>query len=58
MIIGKIRDASTSYSMGFVVLICLALPGALAVALLPQKKLDSVSEFTPPHKEKTIKSGA
>jgi MFS family permease len=39
MIVGKMRDSSGAYTMGFALLICLAAVGALAVALLPRKGL-------------------
>ncbi len=39
MLIGAVRDRTDSYGLGFVVLISLALCGALAVALLPKAKV-------------------
>src|SRR5262249_26379527 len=44
MLIGKMRDASASYATGFMTLIGLALAGAFAVALLPHKKIQAISE--------------
>ncbi len=38
MLIGAVRDSTGSYAIGFVVLVSLALFGALAVALLPKGK--------------------
>jgi MFS family permease len=37
MLVGKLRDVYLSYSLGFTVLVALALIGATAVAFLPQK---------------------
>jgi sugar phosphate permease len=42
MLVAKIRDATGSYGPGFVLLITLAAIGALAVALLPKPRPDSV----------------
>lgn len=40
MLVGKLYDiGSKSYSIGFLVLICIALTGALVVSFLPKKKL-------------------
>ena len=41
MLVGRLRDSTTSYAMGFVVLIGLALIGAAAVSLLPRKEYNS-----------------
>jgi len=38
MLVGRLRDSNTSYAMGFIVLIGLALIGAAAVSLLPRKE--------------------
>jgi len=54
MIVGRIRDATTSYTMGFVVLICLAVTGALAVTLLPRRGLEVASDLKPSHDEKAM----
>jgi MFS-type transporter involved in bile tolerance (Atg22 family) len=37
MLVGSLRDDSHSYSLGFTVLITLALLGAVAIWLLPRK---------------------
>jgi MFS family permease len=40
MLVGKLYDiGSKNYSIGFIVLICVALTGALVVSFLPKKKL-------------------
>jgi MFS family permease len=39
MLVAGIRDRGASYAAGFVVLICLAATGALAVALLPRRRI-------------------
>lgn len=40
MLVGKLYDiGSKSYSIGFIILICVALTGALVVSFLPKKKL-------------------
>jgi len=36
MLVGNLRDKTTSYTVGFSVLIALALVGAIAVAWLPK----------------------
>jgi sugar phosphate permease len=41
MLVGAVRDRTSSYSLGFMVLIALALTGATAVAMLPQKPAQS-----------------
>jgi sugar phosphate permease len=41
MLVGNLRDRTTSYSLGFAVLIGLALIGATAIALLPKKSTAS-----------------
>jgi sugar phosphate permease len=38
MLIGYLRDRTGSYNTGFVTLICIAILGAVAVALLPRKR--------------------
>ncbi len=38
MLVGHLRDKSDSYAMGFTLLICLALLGAVAVSFLPKKR--------------------
>jgi sugar phosphate permease len=38
MLIGYLRDWTGSYNTGFVTLICIAILGAVAVALLPRKR--------------------
>lgn len=40
MLIGAVRDGTGSYAMGFIVLVSLALFGALAVAFLPKGKAE------------------
>src|SRR6185503_1512608 len=44
MLIGYLRDHSTSYQAGFVTLICIALIGAVAVAALPRKRVEPIGE--------------
>ena len=39
MLVGALRDHSDSYAIGFVVLICVALTGALIISFLPKKKI-------------------
>lgn len=46
LLIGKLRDQTGSYRLGFGVLIAIALLGAFAVALLPRQRLEAV-EATP-----------
>ncbi len=36
MLVGSLRDSSSSYALGFAVLVGLALVGAAAVSLLPK----------------------
>jgi len=40
MLIGYLRDTNGNYHVGFIVLICMAVIGALAVALLPRRKTE------------------
>jgi cyanate permease len=40
MVVGRLRDASGSYATGFTSLIGFALVGAIAVALLPRRRVD------------------
>jgi sugar phosphate permease len=47
MLIGYLRDHSTSYQTGFITLIVIALIGAAAVASLPRKRVESVAEPAP-----------
>jgi MFS family permease len=47
MFVGYLRDRTGSYRTGFFVLIGIALLGALAVALLPRKRIEIVAETTP-----------
>jgi sugar phosphate permease len=47
MLVGYLRDRSTSYQTGFVTLICIALIGAVAVAALPRKRQVPVLETSP-----------
>jgi sugar phosphate permease len=44
MLIGYLRDNSTSYQTGFITLIAIALIGAVAVASLPRKRIEPVGE--------------
>jgi sugar phosphate permease len=39
VLVGRLRDVTGSYSSGFVVLICFALAGAAAIALLPRRRV-------------------
>jgi MFS family permease len=57
MMVGRIRDSSGSYVTGFVMLICLALIGALAVALLPRRDSDSISAVPAARKHEVLQSG-
>src|SRR4030043_2068979 len=41
MAVGAMRDASADYSLGFVVLICIAFTGALIISFLPKQKRGS-----------------
>jgi len=47
MLVGYLRDRSTNYQTGFVMLICIALIGAIAVASLPRKRQEPVLETSP-----------
>lgn len=47
MLVAYLRDKTGSYRLGFMVVIGIALLGALAVALLPRKRLEVVAETTP-----------
>ena len=38
MLVGNLRDQTASYTVGFTVLIVLALLGAIAIACLPKQK--------------------
>jgi MFS family permease len=38
MAVGAIRDAATNYTIGFIVLICIAFTGALIISFLPKQK--------------------
>ena len=42
MLVGYLRDRSTSYHRGFLTLIAIALIGAVAVASLPRKQIDEI----------------
>lgn len=44
MLIGYLRDQAGNYHLGFITLICLALLGAAAIALLPQSRPKPVSK--------------
>jgi hypothetical protein len=37
MLVGNLRDRTTSYAIGFTVLVSLALVGAVAIGLLPKR---------------------
>jgi MFS family permease len=43
-LIGHMHDTAGNYNAGFITLICIALVGAVAVALLPQKRMEAVSQ--------------
>jgi MFS family permease len=47
MLIGRLRDQTGNYHIGFITLISIALVGAVAVALLPRKRVATVSETAP-----------
>jgi MFS family permease len=47
MLVAYLRDKTGSYRLGFTVVIGIALLGALAVALLPRKRLEIATEPTP-----------
>jgi cyanate permease len=38
MLVGYLRDRSGSYNIGFFTLVCAAVVGAVAVALLPERQ--------------------
>jgi cyanate permease len=42
MLIGYLRDHSSSYRTGFVLLIAIALVGIVAVAMLPRRSAERV----------------
>jgi len=42
MLVGRLRDRTGSYDTGFVTLICAAVVGAVAIALLPRHRLANV----------------
>jgi MFS family permease len=44
MFIGYLRDRTGSYQIGFLILIAVALLGAVAVALMPRKQLETTEE--------------
>jgi sugar phosphate permease len=44
MLVGYLRDRSTSYQTGFITLIGIALVGAVAVGCLPRKRVERVAE--------------
>jgi nitrate/nitrite transporter NarK len=39
MLVGYLRDTTGSYATGFITLVATAIAGALAIALLPQRKI-------------------
>jgi cyanate permease len=39
MLVGALHDSAKSYTPGFIVLICLALVGAVIISFLPKQKL-------------------
>jgi hypothetical protein len=43
MLVGRLRDRTGSYDTGFVTLICAAVLGAVAIALLPRHRLANVT---------------
>jgi MFS family permease len=47
MLVAYLRDKTGNYRLGFTVVIGIALLGALAVALLPRKRLEIATETTP-----------
>lgn len=47
MFIGRLYDRTGNYRLGFAVLIGIALLGALAVALLPRKRVEAVAQTAP-----------
>jgi cyanate permease len=38
MLLGALHDVNKNYNMGFIVLICVALAGAIIVSFLPKKQ--------------------
>jgi sugar phosphate permease len=42
MLVGYLRDQSSTYQTGFITLICIALLGAIAIASLPRKRQEPV----------------
>src|SRR6266496_4483521 len=46
MLVGNLRDRTTSYAIGFLVLIGLALIGAIAIALLPKESIRKIDTAT------------
>jgi hypothetical protein len=40
VLVGKLRDSTLSYTVGFSVLVGLALLGAVAISMLPKKPAD------------------
>src|SRR5882724_118812 len=47
MLVGYLRDRSTSYQTGFITLVGIALVGAVAVGCLPRKRVEPVAETVP-----------
>ena len=47
MLVGRLRDRTGSYDTGFVTLICAAVVGAIAIALLPQRGTPSLQSPVP-----------
>jgi sugar phosphate permease len=47
MLVGYLRDQSSTYQTGFITLICIALLGAIAIASLPRKRQEPVLETSP-----------
>lgn len=43
MLVGHLRDSATNYIPGFIVLICVALAGAVIISILPGHKKENVS---------------
>jgi hypothetical protein len=41
MLVGKLRDSLGSYDRGFIVLVGAALVGAVAIALLPERRSEA-----------------
>jgi MFS family permease len=42
MLIGYLRDQSTTYQTGFLLLIAIALAGTVAIAMLPRRRAEQV----------------